>query len=58
MGNFPSLFLATVNSEGGLEYYDGVIRIVDGAGNAVADGSGSAATIHRIWAKPAKITRT
>ncbi len=23
MGNFPSLFLATVNQEGGLEYYDG-----------------------------------
>ena len=23
MGNFPSLFLATVNPQGGLEYYDG-----------------------------------
>ena len=38
MGNFPSLFLATVNADGGLEYYDGVIRIVDGAGNTIADG--------------------
>ena len=38
MGNFPSLFLATVNPEGGLEYYDGTIRIVDSAGNIVADG--------------------
>lgn len=38
MGNFPTLFLGTVNAEGGLEYYDGEIRIVDGAGNAIADG--------------------
>ena len=37
MGNFPSLFLATVNADGGLEYYDGAIRIVDGAGNTIAD---------------------
>ncbi len=38
MGNFPSLFLATVNAEGGLEYYEGTIRIVDGNGNTIADG--------------------
>jgi NAD-reducing hydrogenase large subunit len=37
MGNFPSLFLATVNADGGLEYYDGMIRIVDSAGNSIAD---------------------
>ena len=37
MGNFQSLFLATVNENGGLEYYDGVIRIVDGTGNTIAD---------------------
>jgi NAD-reducing hydrogenase large subunit len=37
MGNFTSLFLATVNAEGGLEYYDGRIRIVDEGGNIVAD---------------------
>ena len=38
MGNFPSLFLATVTAEGGLEYYDGSIRIVDASGGIVADG--------------------
>jgi NAD-reducing hydrogenase large subunit len=38
MGDFPSLFLATVNADGGLEYYDGTIRILDGAGNTIADG--------------------
>jgi len=38
MGNFPSLFLATVNRDGGLEYYDGTLRIVDDKGNIVADG--------------------
>jgi NAD-reducing hydrogenase large subunit len=37
MGNFPSLFLATVNREGGLEYYDGTIRIADAAGKTVAE---------------------
>jgi NAD-reducing hydrogenase large subunit len=35
MGNFPSLFLSTVNPEGGLEYYDGVIRIVDSRGESI-----------------------
>lgn len=35
MGNFPSLFLATVNHDGGLEYYDGMIRIVDERGKQV-----------------------
>jgi NAD-reducing hydrogenase large subunit len=38
LGNFPTLFLATVTPEGALEYYDGVIRIVDAEGNIVADG--------------------
>lgn len=37
MGNFPSLFLATVNEHGGLEYYDGLIHIVDGRGNSIAE---------------------
>jgi NAD-reducing hydrogenase large subunit len=37
LGNFPSLFLATVDKDGGLEYYDGTIRIVDSAGNVVAE---------------------
>lgn len=38
MGNFPTLFVGTVTPEGDLEYYDGVIRIVDAEGNTVADG--------------------
>jgi NAD-reducing hydrogenase large subunit len=38
IGNFPSLFLGTVTPTGGLEYYDGVIRMVDAEGNVVADG--------------------
>jgi NAD-reducing hydrogenase large subunit len=37
MGNFPSLFLATVNDKGALEYYEGLIRIVDSAGNSIAE---------------------
>ena len=38
LGNFPSLFLATVSETGGLEYYEGRIRIVDADGNIIADG--------------------
>lgn len=38
IGSFPSLFLGTVTPAGGLEYYDGVIRMVDAEGNIVADG--------------------
>jgi NAD-reducing hydrogenase large subunit len=37
MGNFPSLFLATVSEEGGLEFYEGPIRIVDAGGNCIAE---------------------
>ncbi len=36
-GNFPSLFLALVTPEGGLEHYDGKLRIVDAQGHTVAD---------------------
>jgi NAD-reducing hydrogenase large subunit len=36
-GNFPSLFMGLVTAEGALEYYDGVIRVVDSGGNIVAD---------------------
>ncbi|MCZ7555223.1 MAG: Ni/Fe hydrogenase subunit alpha [Bacteroidia bacterium] len=36
-GNFPTLFLGHVTEDGALEYYDGVIRIVDSGGNIVAD---------------------
>jgi NAD-reducing hydrogenase large subunit len=38
IGNFPTLFLGTVSPQGALEFYDGVIRIVDAEGNIVADG--------------------
>jgi NAD-reducing hydrogenase large subunit len=38
MGNFPTLFLGLVSPAGTLEYYDGVIRIVDAEGNTIADG--------------------
>jgi len=36
-GDFPSLFLGTVTEDGGLEFYDGRIRISDSEGNIVAD---------------------
>jgi NAD-reducing hydrogenase large subunit len=36
-GNFPTLFLGHVTPTGALEYYDGVIRVVDSGGNIVAD---------------------
>jgi NAD-reducing hydrogenase large subunit len=37
LGNFPSYHLGLVTKSGGLEHYDGNIRIVDGAGKVVAD---------------------
>lgn len=37
IGNFPSLFLGSVDEDGALEYVDGRIRIVDGERNTVAD---------------------
>ena len=37
MGAFPSLFLGTVNEEGGLEFYEGTLRIADGRGNTIAE---------------------
>ena len=36
-GNFPSLFLGLVNGDGGLEHYDGTLRIVDAAGACLED---------------------
>jgi NAD-reducing hydrogenase large subunit len=36
-GNFRSLFVGLVSSDGGLEYYDGVLRVRDGDGNIIAD---------------------
>jgi NAD-reducing hydrogenase large subunit len=37
-GNFPSLFLGLVTRQGDWEHHDGVLRIVDGDGQVVADG--------------------
>ena len=36
-GDFPSYYLGLVTKTGGLEHYDGNIRIVDQSGNVVAD---------------------
>lgn len=35
--NFPSLFLGLVTDTGSLEHYDGWLRVVDSAGNVIAD---------------------
>ena len=37
-GEFPSLFMGLVTPEGGLEHYDGLLRIVDGTGRILEDG--------------------
>ena len=37
-GNFRSLFVGMVSKKGGLEYYDGFLRIKDGNDNTIADG--------------------
>jgi NAD-reducing hydrogenase large subunit len=36
-GNFRTLLVALVSKNGGLEYYDGNLRIQDGNGNTIAD---------------------
>jgi NAD-reducing hydrogenase large subunit len=36
-GNFPTLFVGLVSSDGSLEHYDGKLRIVDASGKVVAD---------------------
>lgn len=37
-GNFPSLFMGLVTPEGGLEHYDGVLRVVDSDGHVLEPG--------------------
>lgn len=37
-GDFPSLFMGLVTPGGGLEHYDGVLRVVDGDGNILQQG--------------------
>ncbi len=36
-GNFRSLFVGLVAPDGALEYYDGTLRVMDGAGNVIDD---------------------
>ena len=36
-GNFPSFFMGLVNDDGGLEHYDGLLRIVDATGARTVD---------------------
>ncbi len=38
MGNFPSLYMGTVNEDGYADFYDGRLRFADAEGNIVADG--------------------
>ena len=37
-GDFPSLFLGLVTPEGGLEHYDGVLRVMDSEGRIIEPG--------------------
>jgi NAD-reducing hydrogenase large subunit len=37
-GNFPSLFMGLAKEDGGLDFYDGNIRVVDSSRNVIADG--------------------
>jgi NAD-reducing hydrogenase large subunit len=37
-GDFPSLFLGMVTAEGGLEHYDGLLRVVDSEGKILQKG--------------------
>lgn len=36
-GNFRTLFVGLVSKDGGLEYYDGLLRVKDGNDNTIAD---------------------
>jgi NAD-reducing hydrogenase large subunit len=38
VGNFPSLYMGTVNEDGYMDFYDGRLRLADAEGNIVADG--------------------
>ncbi|MCC6167084.1 MAG: Ni/Fe hydrogenase subunit alpha [Caldilineaceae bacterium] len=37
-GDFPSLFLGLVTPDGGLEHYDGLLRVMDSGGNILENG--------------------
>lgn len=36
-GNFPTMFLGLVDEDGGLEHYDGQLRLIDAAGKVVVE---------------------
>ena len=38
LGDFPSLFMALVNAEGGWEHYDGKLRVIDATGKILTEG--------------------
>jgi len=37
-GNFPSMYMGLVTPDGGLEHYDGVLRVMNEQGEIIADG--------------------
>ena len=41
-GNFPSLFLGLVSEQGGLEHYDGPLRMIDAGGRRLEEGRSAA----------------
>ena len=45
-GDFPSYYMGLVTPKGGLEHYDGVLRIVDSEGRIVEDGIDPAQVSH------------
>ena len=46
--NFPSLFMGLVGDDGGLEHYDGKLRVLDAGGHIVEDGIAAAEYDSRI----------
>ncbi|HTS63046.1 MAG TPA: Ni/Fe hydrogenase subunit alpha [Candidatus Acidoferrales bacterium] len=44
--NFPTLFMALVGENGGLEHYDGQMRFLDSGGKVIADYPGSSYAAH------------
>ncbi|MCF6180255.1 MAG: Ni/Fe hydrogenase subunit alpha, partial [Geopsychrobacter sp.] len=38
-GDFPSLFMGLVSADGGLEHYDGKLRVIDSDGKILEDGA-------------------
>ena len=51
-GNFPTMFMGIVKKNNGLTFYDGKLRIVDAAGQVVAEGLDPADYSEYIGEKP------